>query len=83
MIVTLPKSLIQKNSAVDKRMYCAAIVWWLVPLVRNHEVTGLNPTPVRFESNVSVLSGLSINYIMAWVADGQVRAMLCATLAVR
>ena len=65
MIVTLPKSVIQKNSAVDKRMYCAAIVWWLVPLVRNHEVTGLNPTPLRFKNNVSVLSELSINCTMA------------------
>ena len=49
---------------------------------RNHEVTGSNPTPVRFESNVSALSELSINCTMAWVADRQVRAMLYATLAV-
>ena len=58
------------------------IVWWLVPLVRNHEVTGSNPTPVHFESSVFALSELSINYTMAWVADRQVRAILYATLAV-
>ena len=61
---------------------CAAIVQWLVPLVRNHEVTGSNPTPVRFESNISALSELSINCTMAWVADRQGRAMLYTTLAV-
>ena len=30
---------------------------WFVPLVRNHEVNCSNPTPVRFESNVSALFG--------------------------
>ena len=51
-------------------------------MLRNQEVTGANRTPVRFESNVSALSELSINCIMAWVIDRQVRAMLYATLAV-
>ena len=37
---------------------------------------------IRFESNVSALSELSINCIIAWVADRQVRAMLYATLVV-
>ena len=60
----------------------SAIVLWSVPLVRNQEVTGSNPTPVRFESNVSALSELSINCTMAWVADRQVRAMLYANLVV-
>ena len=54
----------------------------LCSLVRNHEVTGSNLTPVRFERNVSALSELSINSTVAWVADRQVRAMLCASLAV-
>ena len=45
-------------------------------------VTGSHPTSVRFENNVSVLSELSINCAMAWVADRQVRAVLYATLAV-
>ena len=53
-----------------------------MPLVRNQEVIGSNPTPVRFESNVSAHSELSINCTMAWVADRQVRALLYATLAV-
>ena len=43
---------------------------------------GSNPTTVRFESNVSALSELSINCTMAWVIDMQVRAILYATLAV-
>ena len=51
-------------------------------IYRNHEVTGSNPTPVRFQCNVSALSELSINCTMAWVADKQVRAILYATLAV-
>ena len=34
-------------------------------VVRNHKVTGSNPPPVRFESNVSALSELSINCTMA------------------
>ena len=73
-----------KNMRVTKPINksSAAIVQWLVLLVCNHEVTGSNPTPVRFESNVSALSELSINCTMAWVADRQVRAMLYATLAV-
>ena len=50
-------------------------------VVRNQAVIGSNPTPICFESNVSALSELSINCIMAWVADRQVRAMLYATLA--
>ena len=54
----------------------------IVPLARNHEVTGSNPTPVIFESNVSALSELSINCTMACVVDRQVRAKLYATIAV-
>ena len=59
----------------------AAIEYWFVPLVRSHKVNGSSPT-VRFESNVSALSELSINCTMAWVAGRQFRAMLYATLAV-
>ena len=51
-------------------------------MVHNQEVTGFNPIPVRFESNVSAFSELSINCTKAWVADRQIRAMLYATLAV-
>ena len=36
------------------------LVYWSVPLIRNQDVTGSNPTPVRFESNVSALSEQSI-----------------------
>ena len=70
------------STPLPNSTHCAAIVQWFVPLVRNHKVTGSNPIPVRFESNVSALSELSINCTMAWVADRQVRAMLYATLAV-
>ena len=64
-----------------KASYCSDSVV-VSTLVRNHEVAGSNPTPARFESNVSVLPELSTNCTMVWVADRQVRAMLYATLAV-
>ena len=51
-------------------------------MIYNQNVPGSNPTPVRFESNISALLELSINCTVAWVADRQVRAMIYATLAI-
>ena len=39
-------------------LYLAGIVYWFVALVRNYDVTGSNPTLVRFKSSVSALSEL-------------------------